>query len=80
MDFTFTIIAWTDTYIDIEIDFAEPLEISAGPVSDNIEIKIKNPEFFISAGSGKTIEEVILPQSTVPKQLPKGLDGDKMQK
>lgn len=49
--------------------------ISQGPVRDEVVITIKNPNFFVSAETGQTIdlsERVI--RQTIPRQLPRGAD------
>ena len=49
--FYLSITEWTENYIDILTNFSFPLEVSNGKYKDRIEIKVKNPNMFISAST-----------------------------
>ena len=63
--------------MEVFVNFTDPLAISTGQSRDSVEFIIKNPAQFISAKSGESLDpEKAVIKKSVPKQLPKGVDGE----
>ena len=59
--------------------FKDPLEVSSGPKWDSIRMRIKNPKMFVSKKTGIPLDiSAGALQSTIPPQLPKGVDAKKL--
>ena len=59
--FSTNIKKWTPQGIVMKMNFDKPLSVSNGRYTDKMRIKIKEPEYFISAVTG----EMILPENTI---------------
>ena len=70
--FNLTLIQWTTTEMIVNIDFADPKQISNGVKEDRIELEIINTKLFVSKQSGfSLIEGNYETNANVPRQLPK---------
>ena len=71
---------WTASYIDIELNFTNPLVLSIGEEPDTVFVKIKNPALFISAETGKVLDigGKVLMKQVLPRQIPKKVDLPKL--
>ena len=54
--FTFEIRRWTETQIEVFVNFSDPLIVSRGKSHDKFVLQIKNCDLFISAESGEKIQ------------------------
>jgi len=59
------------------MNFTDPLKISKGTFPDSMNMKVKNPNWFVSVNSGKKYvipkNAAKTPQVLVPLQLPRGV-------
>jgi len=47
---------WTETHLDILVNFTDPMMISKGLQSDQVIITIKNKNMFVSNITGKALQ------------------------
>lgn len=68
---------WTETHLDVLVNFTEPMLISKGLVSDQVIITIKNKNMFVSNITGKSMEyDKLQLYDIFPRQLPKGVNEE----
>lgn len=48
---------WTTKELELLVDFADPSMISKGTLNDKIEIKVRNPTYFVSDESGEIYDK-----------------------
>jgi hypothetical protein len=70
---------WTARGLALRLDFENPTETSQGKNRDQLRVKVKAPEFFVSAESGETLmAHNAATGSSIPAQLPKGVSLEKV--
>jgi hypothetical protein len=70
---------WTARGMTLRLDFENPTETSQGKNMDQLRVKVKAPEFFVSAESGETLmAHNAATGSSIPAQLPKGVSLEKV--
>jgi hypothetical protein len=69
---------WTEDGMKIKMNMSDPLAASNGANRDGIQVKLKNPNLFISSSTGKPLskEKSNLPSSEMPRQLPPGISEE----
>lgn len=60
---------WTEDGMKIKMNMSDPLAASNGANRDGIQVKLKNPNLFISSSTGKPLskEKSNLPSSEMPR-------------
>lgn len=48
---------WEQNFIDLDVNFTFPLEVSNGKFKDRIEVNVKNPSMFISEASKMQLDK-----------------------
>jgi hypothetical protein len=69
---------WTEDGMKTKMVMSNPLEASNGANRDGVQVKLKNPNLFISQATGKPLskEKSNLPSSEMPRQLPPGVSEE----
>lgn len=66
---------WTQEFMDVHINFTDPLLISKGLKLDEIICKILNKDLFQAKFSSMVLmSDRIYIQKSLPRQLPRGID------
>ena len=75
--FFLSLTLWTETEMEVFVNFTDPTAVSKGENDDKIIMSFKNRYLFVSKESGLALgEDKINMASTFPKQMPLGVDAD----
>ena len=55
--FYLSIKEWNENFIDLDVNFTFPLEVSNGRFKDRIEVNVKNPSLFVSEASKMPLDK-----------------------
>ena len=70
---------WTENGLGIRINYTDPLMVGKG--NDQIMTTLKNPDLFVSAGSGMSVPKgKATSVKFSPPQVPKGVSEDRLLK
>lgn len=73
--FDLLITEWTETSMNLKLDFEDPTAASTGKTLDQFYIKIKNPKLFVSLESGESMSSDFETMSDlIPQQVGKDVD------
>jgi hypothetical protein len=73
---------WMKDHMTIFMNITDPLRVSQGKISDKLILVIKNKDYFTSALTGDSVEEINSKSEVpfaVPRQLPKTISEEEMQ-
>lgn len=68
-----TLLKWESMKMILKANFSHPLMISSGQDIDYLKVRIKAPELFMSASSGKILNDSntnLNLKAIIPRQLP----------
>ena len=66
LDYSVTLIGYTDQSISLKIDFESPISVSQGKKPDKMVVTFVHPDLFVSQDSGKSLNSAVVSLS-IPK-------------